>query len=61
MTKINMKDFVKIIGLVSTVVSIGASLLESYSTDKKLEKMVDDKVSERLRLAEKDDEEDEEE
>lgn len=61
MKNINMKNFVKIIGLVSMIVSVGAELLDGYVSDKKMEQMIDDKISERLKLEEKDDNEEEEE
>lgn len=59
MKNINMKNFVKIIGLVSMIVSVGAELLDGYVSDKKMEQMIDDKISERLKLEEKDDNEEE--
>lgn len=46
--KIDKTKVVQIAGLAGTVLGVGASLLSSWSNDQKLDKLVEDKVTEIL-------------
>lgn len=49
---------VKILGLVATVVGMGATLLTDWVNDKKMEEKIDERIDEKLAaLSEKEDEE----
>lgn len=48
MMKINKKDVVKMAGIAGTVLSLGATLLTSYSNKKEQEELIDRKVNEAL-------------
>lgn len=50
------KDFIKVIGLVATVISIGANLVSEWVDEKKMDEKIEEKVNEALALRSKNDE-----
>ena len=42
------KNLIKVIGLVSTLVGIGATLVADWVEEKKVEAMIEEKIDERL-------------
>ena len=46
--KINKEDVIKIAGILGTVMSVGATLLNSYSDKKELDILVDKKINEAM-------------
>lgn len=46
--KMSKDDLIKVVGIAGTVLGVGATLLQNWSSDQKLEKLVNDKVKEIL-------------
>ena len=53
----NKSKFIRILGLVASVIGVGASLISDWVNDKKTEEMVDEKVEAALAKREKKEEE----
>jgi hypothetical protein len=56
-TMTNKSKFIRILGLVASVIGVGASLISDWVNDKKTEEMVDEKVEAALAKREKKEEE----
>ena len=44
----NNAKLIKILGLVATVVGVGATLLEDWVSEKKMEEKIDERIDEKL-------------
>lgn len=56
-----MANLIKVLGIGATVVGMGASMLNDYVSNKKMEQTIDEKVNEALARRFKDEEDDEDE